>query len=190
MSSENNDIIDKRWIRGLRNQSHEVFEEIFKTFYPDLYKFAYAYLMNENLAEDVVQDVFVALWTTAESMPWNTKLKNYLYSSVKYGCLDYLKHLQVIDNNKEKLTEALIYSGTVEYEDNQELLEKVNQCLQELPDQQRKVLELKVVKGLNYREISQELNISEESVHTHVKRAYRYLRDSIPVIYIFILKYL
>jgi len=190
MVCNTDDIANKQWVRGLRNQSHEVFEEIFKTFYADLYKFAYAYLMNENLAEDVVQDVFVAVWTSAESMPWDTNLKNYLYSSVKHGCLDYLKHLQVIDNNKEKLTEALIFSGTVEYEDNQELLEKVKLCLQELPEQQRKVLELKVFKGLNYREISQELSISEESVHTHVKRAYRYLRDSIPVIYIFILKYL
>ena len=80
MVCNTDDIANKQWVRGLRNQSHEVFEEIFKTFYADLYKFAYAYLMNENLAEDVVQDVFVAVWTSAESMPWDTNLKNYLYS--------------------------------------------------------------------------------------------------------------
>ena len=52
MVCNTDDIANKQWVRGLRNQSHEVFEEIFKTFYADLYKFAYAYLMNENLAED------------------------------------------------------------------------------------------------------------------------------------------
>lgn len=167
-------------VNGLRNQSHEVFEVIFKTYYPSLYRLAYAYLMNKNLAEDTVQDAFVSLWSAASSLPAGTCLKNYLYSSVKHGCLDYIKHLQVIDAHKEKLTEALIFSGTVEYEDNQELLEQVRQCMQGLPEQQRNVLELKVFKEMNYREIAQELNISEESVHTYIKRAYKYLRESVP----------
>jgi len=140
--------------------------------------------MNRELAEDIVQDTFVSLWTVAKSLSMDTRLKSYLYSSVKHGCLDYLKHLHVIDLNKEKLTEALIFSGTVEYEDNKELLERMRACLQELPEQQRRVLELKAFKGLNYKEIAQELSISEESVHTYVKRAYKYLRNSIPVIYI------
>ena len=107
-------------------------------------------------------------------------MKSYLYSSVKHGCLDYIKHLQVIDANKEKLAEALIFSGTVEYEDNQELLDKVKQCMQGLPEQQRKVLELKVFQKMNYKEIARELDITEESVHTYVKRAYKYLRESVP----------
>lgn len=178
------DITNEYLVHGLRNQSHEVFEVIFRTYYPSLYRLAYAYLMSRNLAEDMVQDSFVSLWANAAVLPEETYLKSYLYSSVKHACLDYLKHLQVIDSNKEKLTEALIFSGTVEYEDNQELLEKVRQSLQELPEQQRKVLELKVFKGLNYREIANELNISEESVHTYVKRAYKYLREFIPIVYI------
>ena len=178
------DITDEYLVRGLRNQSHEVFEVVFKTYYSSLYRLAYAYLMSKNLAEDMVQDVFVSLWAAAKSLAPDTRLKSYLYSSVKHGCLDYLKHLQVVDSNKGKLTEALIFSGTVEYEDHQELLEKVKLCLQELPEQQRRVLELKVFNGLNYKEIASELCISEESVHTYVKRAYKYLRDSILVIYL------
>lgn len=180
------DIANEYLVDGLRNQSHEVFEVIFRTYYPSLYRLAYAYLMSKNLAEDMVQDTFVSLWTFAPSLPLDTCVKSYLYSSVKHECLDYLKHLQVMDANKDKLTEALIFSRTVEYEDNQELLEKVRQCLQELPEQQRRVLELKVFEGMNYREIANELSISEESVHTYIKRAYKYLREFFPVIYILI----
>lgn len=88
-------------VNGLRNQSHEVFEVIFKTYYPSLYRLAYAYLMSKNLAEDMVQDTFVSLWSAASSLPTDTRLKSYLYSSVKHGCLDYIKHLRVIDSNKE-----------------------------------------------------------------------------------------
>ena len=158
--------VNEYLVNGLRNQSHEVFEVIFKTYYPSLYRLAYAYLMSKNLAEDMVQDTFVSLWAAAPSLPVDTRLKSYLYSSVKHGCLDYIKHLQVIDANKEKLAEALIFSGTVEYEDNQELLYKVKQ--------------LKVFQKMNYKEIARELDITEESVHTYVKRAYKYLRESVP----------
>ena len=178
------DVSNEYLITGLRNRSHEVFEVVFRMYYPRLYRLAYAYLMCKNLAEDMVQDTFVSLWSVAESLSLEINLKSYLYTSVKHGCLDYLKHLQVMDANKDKLTEALIFSGTVEYEDDQELLEKIRVCLRELPEQQRKVLELKVLKGFNYREIAHELKISEESVHTYVKRAYKYLRNSIPFIYI------
>lgn len=174
------DVITNEYlVIGLKNQSHEVFELVFKTYYSSLYRLAYAYLMNKSLAEDMVQDAFVSLWSAALSLPADTSLKSYLYSSVKHGCLDYIKHLQVIDSNKEKLAEALIFSGTVEYEDSQDLLNEINQCMKRLPEQQRRVLELKVFRKLNYKEIALEMNISEESVHTHVKRAYKYLRDSV-----------
>ena len=52
--------VNEYLVNGLRNQSHEVFEVIFKTYYPSLYRLAYAYLMNKNLAEDMVQDTFVS----------------------------------------------------------------------------------------------------------------------------------
>lgn len=173
------EVTNEYLIRGLKNQSHEVFEVVFKTYYSSLYRLAYAYLMSRNLAEDIVQDAFVSLWSAASSLATDTSLKSYLYSSVKHGCLDYIKHLQVVDSNKEKLAEALIFSGTVEYEDSQELLNEVRQCMQRLPEQQRRVLELKVFHKMNYKEIAQEMNISEETVHTYVKRAYKYLRDSV-----------
>lgn len=173
------DVTDEYLVRGLKDQSHEVFELVFKTYYSSLYRLAYAYLMSKSLAEDMVQDVFVSLWCARASLSVDTSLKSYLYSSVKHGCLDYIKHLQVIDSNKEKLAEALIFSGTVEYEDSQALLDEVKQCMQRLPEQQRKVLELKVFHKMNYKEIAQEMHISEMSVHTHVKRAYKYLRDSV-----------
>lgn len=169
-------------IHGLQHLSHDVFELVFKTYYSDLYRLAYAYCMDKDFAEDLVQEVFVSLWSTARKLPENTCLRNFLYSSVKYACLDYLKHLQVIDSNKDKLTEALIFSGNIEYEDQAELWDKVKEILQTLPQQQRRVLELKVFKGMNYKEIAQELHISEASVHTYVKRAYKYLRDAFPLL--------
>ncbi len=181
------DISDQDWIKGLKENSSEIFEQLFRDMSPKLYRFAYAYLMNAHIAEDVVQDVFMKLWTTASSLPDETNIHSYLYSSVKNSCLNYYKHFKVEDSHKTKLTEALLFAGFLEYEDNQMLFEKVQECLQRLPKQQRKVLELKIFQNMSYKEIALELNISEVSVHTHIKRAYKFIRESVPLIYVFLL---
>ena len=48
--------------------------------------------------------------------------------------------------------------------------------------------ELKVFRDMSYREIAETLNISELTVHTHIKRAYKFIRSSLPLLYCF-LKY-
>lgn len=185
MGFNERDIVNGDWIKGLKNNSNKVFEQIFREMSPGLFRFALAYTMNADTAEDIVQDTFMRLWTTASSLPDDTNINSYLYSSVKNSCLNYYKHLQVEDSNRTKLTEALIYVGSLEYEDNSALFDKVQECLQKLPDQQRKVLELKIFQNMSYKEIARELKVSEDTIHTHVKRAYKFIRASLPLLYAF-----
>lgn len=173
--------IDVEWVMALNARSEKAFEMIFRKFYPELYRFAFAFLMNRDQAEDVVQEVFISLWAKAGSLPAETRIRPYLFSAVKHACLDYLKHIRVVDTNKQKLAEALMFSGTLEYEDDQEMIDLIKQKLESLPEQQRLVLNLKVLEGLNYKEIAQRLNISETTVHTHIKRAYQTIRKSFPL---------
>ncbi len=187
MSSDRNDILDRIWVRDLKENSHEVFEQIFRIMNPRLFRFALNYTMNAGVAEDIVSEVFLCLWRMAGSLPDHTNITSYLYSSVKNACLNYYKHLQVEDSNRTKLTESLIYMGTLEYEDDGVLFEKVRECLQKLPEQQRRVLELKIFQNMSYKQIALELNVSEVTVHTHVKRAYKFIRESVPLLYLFML---
>ena len=160
---------------------------LYKQFYVPMVLFASKYISNEEASKDIVQEFFISMLGQKKEFENITALKVYLYSSVKNSCLNYYKHLQVEDSNRTKLTEALIYLGTLEYEDNSALFEKVQECLQKLPDQQQKVLELKIFRNMSYKEIARELDISETSVHTHVKRAYKFIRESLPLLYAFMI---
>lgn len=184
MGSNGRDKTNENWVKGLKDNSSVIFEQVFREMSPKLYRFALTYTMNEDMAEDIVQDTFMHLWAAAASLPDDTNVSSYLYSSVKNSCLNYYKHLQVEDSNRTKLTEALVYLGSLEYEDDGGLFEKVQACLQLLPEQQRKVLELKIFKGMSYKEIAEELQVSEVTVHTHVKRAYKFIRESLPLLYV------
>jgi len=186
MRGEGEEILYAELVGELRRRSHAAFEKVFREMGPKLYRFALTYLMNTDIAEDVVQDTFMRFWTTLDTLPENTRVSTYLYASVKNSCLNYYKHLRVEDANRTKLTEALIFMGSLQYEDCEELFEKVQACLQKLPEQQRRVLELKIFRDMSYKEIAGELNLSEVTVHTHIKRAYKTIRETLPVFYLFL----
>lgn len=186
MSGEGDEILYAELVGELRCRSHQAFEKVFREMGPRLYRFALTYLMNADMAEDVVQDTFLRFWTALDTLPENTRVSTYLYTSVKNSCLNYYKHLRVEDSNRTKLTEAMVFMGSLQYEDCDGLFEKVQDCLQKLPEQQRRVLELKIFKNMSYKEIAGELSLSEVTVHTHVKRAYKAIRESLPVFYLFL----
>lgn len=164
----------------LRTGERKVFEGLFRELSPRLYEFAAHYAMNGEVAKDVVQDAFLHLLEALPTLPGETRVDAYLYASVKNGCANYFKRLQVEDAHREKLAESLIFSGTTEYEDDSELMAKVRECVEMLPEQQRRVLEMKVLRNMTYREIARELDVTELTVHTHVKRAYKFIRESVP----------
>ena len=169
-------------VRALRTGVRGALEGLYREMRPRLYRFAYSYTMNGDMAEDFVQDAFERLLGVVDTLPDDADVRNYLYTSVKNACLNYYKHLQVEDSHRSKLTESLIFAGTLEYEDRGELFERVQELLSQLPEQQRIVLEMKVFNDLSYAEIAAALGISEQTVHTHVKRAYKYIREHVPAL--------
>lgn len=183
MSGDGDEVLYAELAGDLRRRSHRAFERIFKEMGPRLYRFAFSSLMNAEMAEDVVQDTFMHFWSVLGTLPEDTRVSTYLYASVKNSCLNYYKHLRVEDTNRTKLTEALIYMGSLQYAEGEDLFGKVQDCLRKLPEQQRKVLEMKIFRDMSYKEIARELNLSEVTVHTHVKRAYKAIREALPVVY-------
>ena len=151
MSGDGDEVLYAELAGDLRRRSHRAFERIFKEMGPRLYRFAFSYLMNAEMAEDVVQDTFMHFWSVLGTLPEDTRVSTYLYASVKNSCLNYYKHLRVEDTNRTKLTEALIYMGSLQYEEGEDLFGKVQDCLRKLPEQQRKVLEMKIFRDMSQR---------------------------------------
>lgn len=174
---------DSILINNLRKGHKKSFETVFRLYYVDLHNFAYSFVMNKQIGEDIVQDVFFNLWLNRKNIPTIKNLKSYLFTSVKNACNDYFRHLKVIDKNRNKLTEAIIYSKTVNYEDNNEILDKVQTCINKLSERQQQIIKLKLL-GLKYNEIAIKLEISEHSVHTHIKRIYKIFRNNFPILLI------
>lgn len=179
-------ISENNLVKQLKKQSPVAFEYVFKTYFRQLYVFAEGYVMDESVAEDIVQECFVGLWSKYKSIPDNVKLGGYLYRSVKNACIDYLRSLDVSDKYNKRLSESLLYSSAWDFEASSDIVDRVKEVFSMLPEKQRRIVELNVVHGQGYKDIAEDLGIAESTVHTHIKRAYKFMRENIKIFIVII----
>ena len=163
------------------------FSELYLIYYPKLVRFAKEFVMSEEDAENITQDVFADLWEKRESLDHIENINAYLFRLVRNRCLDYLKH-KVFE---QKYVENVQASFEVElnlkmqsldrfdvldiYEGN-EMEKLVREAINSLPKQCRAIFLLSRMEGLKYREISERLGISVNTVECQMGIALKKLR--------------
>ena len=155
------------------------FEALYKTMYKRLFLFACNFLRDEDTAEDVVQDMFMGLWTKGQTMRDDILLEPYLQTSIKNLCIDYHRRLQIEDRYQQHVLATEAVCCDQQEEEDSEQVVKLRKLMGMLPEMQRRVIELSTVEGLSYKEIAGRLNIAEGTVHTHIKRAYKFLKQNL-----------
>ena len=161
---------------GLKRRDEAALSVLFDTYYEKLYLFAEKYIYDSDKAHDIVQDVFLKIWENAERLELTSSIQHYLFASVRNGCLNYLKSLQIEDRNNRKYAEAYIESQNVDMVDDEELLARVRQVLDELPEKCREIFIKNKLEGKKQKEIAAELNISINTIESQMAIAYKKLR--------------
>ena len=163
---------------GLKRRDEAALSVLFDTYYEKLYLFAEKYIYDSDKAHDIVQDVFLKIWENAERLELTSSIQHYLFASVRNGCLNYLKSLQIEDRNNRKYAEAYIESQNVDMVDDEELLARVRQVLDELPEKCREVCLLRFVEGYKYAEIAARLDMNENAVKAQLHRGMERLKQA------------
>lgn len=163
-------------VRGDRG----AFENLFQTYYASLCRYAQTFLEQPGEAEDAVQDVFVNIWNRRENIDIHIGVSTYLYSSVKHRALDILKHHAIERNHGRRLQEFMEDLSHTDYSEEEERqLEQIKKVFQELPAQCQAVFVKNCFEGKKYSEIAEELNISVNTVKSHMLKAYRTIREEV-----------
>ncbi|MBL0083108.1 MAG: RNA polymerase sigma-70 factor [Saprospiraceae bacterium] len=151
-------------------------EAAYRQHFEELYRYAFSMVKDQDLAEDVVQSVFLESWQDRTKMHIHTSLRAYLFKAVYFKCLNELKHQQV----KQKF-ESFFTARTelvVEEDPMQtELKQKIEEALQLLPPECRKVFEMCKLEGLKYYEVADKLKISPKTVENQMGKALKTLRQ-------------
>jgi RNA polymerase sigma-70 factor, ECF subfamily len=144
-----------------------------------LCKFVYRYVGSREVAEDIVQDVFIRLWERGDELQVRDPLP-YLYQAARNGALSYLRHAQV--HERWQLRSGVPAerghppeTANVEVE-RTDLALALERGIAELPERCRQVFTMSREQGLTYAEIARVLGLSVKTVESHVWRAMTALR--------------
>lgn len=154
------------------------FEKIFKEYYQDLCRYSLRFVKQEEVAEELVQDVFIKLWRKEQQLEIYSSLKAYLYTAVRNSSMNYLKS-QFARQRFEEHSPAhhqLQTNSTQESMDYQELSLLVSEAVEGLPEQCRTIFEMSRSGGFSYTEIARELKISPKTVENQIGIALKKLK--------------
>lgn len=171
-------MIDKEedFIRQINLKKVVAFRMLFNEFYGALVVFAMRFVEQQEVAEDIVQDLFTAMWERDARYSSYPGLKTFLYNSVRNNCLDYLKHRNV----EKKYIDSLTFGeyATDELDDKimkEELYRMLVMAIHDLPYRCREIFEMHM-QGKRNEEIARMLGLSIMTVKTQKKRAVQYLK--------------
>jgi RNA polymerase sigma-70 factor, ECF subfamily len=166
--------------------NHENFEKVFKKHYHNLWLYARHFVVNPDVADDIVQEIFYNLLKSKKDLDGHDSLKAYLFTATYHQCLNYIKHERI----KNKFEEAErnssdhfnnFYLYEIKSGDSnilrENLSENLNKAIQTLPDQCRRIIILSRKYGLKNREIAEYLDISVKVVEKQVAKALLLLRE-------------
>jgi RNA polymerase sigma-70 factor (ECF subfamily) len=174
-------------VTRLINGDEPSFKAIFNFFYPRLYHFVHTYIQNDDLAENMVQDTFLTLWNKRKDLKADSNLSAWLYTVARNICLKKLRD--------DKFKKAFFSSDLNELEleinmaalaslDTSELtfceIERIiENTLETLPTQCRKIFELSRFENKKNKEIAEELDISVKAVENQITKALKIFRSTL-----------
>ena len=151
-------------------------ESLFKTYYTQMYHLAFTLLFDEAESKDVVSEVCASL-LSGSTIVRADNAKAFLMASVHHRCLNVLQHKKV----QERFARLLIEdSDTLASEDTAEQqmqMEALMRYLQDnLPPLTQEIFRLRYLQEMTCQEVAEVLNVSRQTVHTHLKQSVEKIR--------------
>jgi RNA polymerase sigma-70 factor (ECF subfamily) len=175
---------DKQYLAALALGNEAAFEALFTRCYPGLLRYATTLLRYPtDAAEDVVAEVFCALWAQRMQLAVQGSLAAYLYTAVKHRAFDRLREQRRTPFDATDELPHTQPAAAHQQPDHllafQELSEQVGHLIGQLPERTRQVFQLHRDGGLTYEEMAALLGISVNSIKTHMFRALRFLKSTL-----------
>lgn len=178
---------DQELVLSLKKGNRAAFAEIYERYWSLLLRHAIGMLKDEDKAQDVVQDIFQMLWEKHPTLNIHTSLSSFLYTSIRYKILDQLKHLKIADRFLSTLQNEIesAVNSTDDVLAERELAKKIEDGIKNLPPKMRRVFELSRTYEYSYREIAEELKLSDNTIKRQISNALKILRENVKKGYFF-----
>jgi RNA polymerase sigma-70 factor (family 1) len=171
---------DAELMAGIVNSDRNAFRELYDRYQEEMYRVALRKTHSEEVAEEIVQDVFVGLWEKRSKLVIE-EVRYYLFRSVKNAVLDHVR-AQLVRQNYAHEYVALHDPAANQTEDVlalYELMSAIYKGMDNLSEKTREIFRFNRLESLSIEEISQLLNMPRRTVEYHITVALRAMRISL-----------
>ncbi len=166
-------------IARLREGSVEAFDQLYNLYYRRIYGYCLSFTKSRKDTEDIVQEVFIRIWSNRRILEIRTSLRTYLISLVQHLALNEIRHRKVRTLYQDMNHELILSLSAEEHILYSELNDAVEELLSKLEPEVRETYMLSRVKHLKYSEIASQLNISIRTVEARISKTMKYLQNNL-----------
>jgi RNA polymerase sigma-70 factor (ECF subfamily) len=148
-------------------------------FKDKVFRLAKRLLVSKEEAEDATQEVLLKLWNKKEKIQDYKNVEAFSMTMTKNFCLDKLKskhaqNLKIVHNNYQDNNESL--QKKIELNDS---LDWISKLMEELPEQQKIILQLRDIEQYDFNEIAKMLDMNETAIRVSLSRGRKTLREKL-----------
>lgn len=155
---------------SVRLQSPGDFEALYRRYWRPLYEYAYVKTHDGDVAEEIVQDLFVTLWEKRDSLAIGN-LQHYLFAAVRNRVITHYKRAVFAELDSVADPAAPEYATFLD-----ELETALHEAVAQLPDKTREIFVLNRFESQTIQQIARQLRLPERTVEYHITQALRRLK--------------
>ncbi len=165
--------IDHNLVLELRDGNEHAFEELFKKYQKDVFRYVQSLIKSKKHAEEVTQDVFIKVWLKRKTLHPEKSFKSFLFTIAKNKSYDFL----VKASKDLKLKQYVFYHRSISHNPIEDYLLSIEyQSLKQraidcLSPRKKRIFEMSRNEGKSYREIAAELGIAKQTVKNQMSQA-------------------
>jgi len=183
------DCCDKELLDGLKQNDVSAFNTIYLHYSKPLYIYLLHKLKDPELCNDVLQDIFVAVWEKRDELIIAISIKAYLYQAARFKIIDIYRRDIKYQKYLAELAGYIILdpSAITDRIDNRKKLEEIENAVNSLPEKMKEIFILSRFEHQSNRDIASKKNLSQQTVKNQISKALRILRINYISIDIFLL---
>jgi RNA polymerase sigma-70 factor (ECF subfamily) len=155
------------------------FSLLFKHYHGYVYSFGKKIIRSNELATEIVQDIFLKIWLNRKKLTTIENFGAYLNRLVRNHCFNVLRQLaqETKSNVVLRLNKTDMDHSTTQHLEYRETVNLLNEAIETLTPQQKMAYRLCHQEGLKYEDAAVKMNISSQTVHSYMKDALRKIRE-------------
>jgi RNA polymerase sigma factor (sigma-70 family) len=161
---------------AIRRGDEQAFEALYRAYHAPLWRFARLHTRSSGVAEELVQEVFLAIWRRRATWEITTSVRAWLYAAVRNMALKHRRHVEIGDRILEDTTDGVPGLGAPPVDSHDavegvDLEAAITRAIAALPERRRIAMTLRWKHALAPAEIAHVLGTTPESVRVLLSRA-------------------